>query len=84
MYYLFSFLAQIAYTEGCYMQVRVHAEVVDPRTGQRDTTNVFHFTVANDKPVHQVWPKTYGGQPFSTLCFISVHRIYVNIEQTTV
>lgn len=54
------FLSEIAYTEGCYMQIRVHAEVVDPRTGERDTTNVFHFTIAAETIVSSVMPKTYG------------------------
>lgn len=54
------FLSEIAYTEGCYMEIRVHSEVVDPRTGERDTTNVFHFTIVTENPVPLVWPKTYG------------------------
>ncbi|XP_022085419.1 acyl-coenzyme A thioesterase 9, mitochondrial-like [Acanthaster planci] len=52
--------SQIAYTERNYMQLRVHAEVVDPKTGERDTTNVFHFTVKSNGPVPPVQPKTYG------------------------
>ncbi|XP_030838109.1 acyl-coenzyme A thioesterase 9, mitochondrial-like [Strongylocentrotus purpuratus] len=54
------FLSEIAYTEGCYMEIRVHSEVVDPRTGEHDTTNVFHFTIVTENPVPLVWPKTYG------------------------
>ena len=64
MSHLFALFAisKIAYTEGCYMEIRVHSEVVDPRTGERDTTNVFHFTIVTENPVPLVWPKTYGGK----------------------
>ncbi len=45
------------------MQIRVHAEVVDPATGSQETTNTFHFTFATrdkeDVPV--VLPKSYSG-----------------------
>ncbi|XP_002738606.1 acyl-coenzyme A thioesterase 9, mitochondrial-like [Saccoglossus kowalevskii] len=51
--------SQVAYTEGCYLQVRVHAEVVDPTTGQHETTNDFHFTFDKRSPVSPVMPKTY-------------------------
>ncbi|XP_033643173.1 acyl-coenzyme A thioesterase 9, mitochondrial-like [Asterias rubens] len=54
--------SQVAFTDGHYMQLRVHAEVVDPTTGARDTTNVFHFTVKSSSqgPIPMVRPKTYG------------------------
>ncbi|XP_071484358.1 acyl-coenzyme A thioesterase 9, mitochondrial-like [Diadema antillarum] len=71
------FLSEIAYTEGCYMQIRVHAEVVDPVTGQRDTTNVFHFTIAADQPVMQVWPKTYG----ESMLYLDGRRRFLEYKQ---
>ncbi|XP_072180264.1 acyl-coenzyme A thioesterase 9, mitochondrial-like [Diadema setosum] len=71
------FLSEIAYTEGCYMQIRVHAEVVDPVTGQRDTTNVFHFTIAADRPVMQVWPKTYG----ESMLYLDGRRRFLEYKQ---
>ncbi|XP_041483095.1 acyl-coenzyme A thioesterase 9, mitochondrial-like [Lytechinus variegatus] len=76
------FLSEIAYTEGCYMEIRVHAEVVDPRTGDRDTTNVFHFTIVTEKPVPLVWPKTYG----ESMLYLDGRRRfleYKNINQVT-
>ncbi|KAG7264955.1 hypothetical protein CRUP_034273 [Coryphaenoides rupestris] len=52
--------SQVCYTEGNYIQVRVHTEVMDPLTGQHNTTNVFHFTFVTDNNVPMVVPKTYG------------------------
>ena len=44
------------------LQVRVHAEVIDPHTGASCTTNEFHFTfeTAKGDPVPTVLPKTYA------------------------
>ncbi|KAJ3611316.1 hypothetical protein NHX12_021332 [Muraenolepis orangiensis] len=55
-----SYGISVCYTEGNYIQVRVHTEVLDPLTGQHNTTNVFHFTFVSDKDVPMVVPKTYG------------------------
>ena len=45
------------------MQIRVHAQVVDPKTNQTHTTNIFHFTISSGSgAVPQVIPKTYGGK----------------------
>ena len=44
------------------MQIRVHAQVVNPKTQESDTTNVFHFTLSGGGPVSPVMPKTYGGE----------------------
>lgn len=52
--------SEIAYTEGDFMQIRVHAQVVNPKTQESDTTNVFHFTLSGGGPVSPVMPKTYG------------------------
>ncbi|XP_075996088.1 acyl-coenzyme A thioesterase 9, mitochondrial isoform X2 [Genypterus blacodes] len=52
--------SQVCYTEGNYIQVRVHSEVFDPLTRQHNTTNVFHFTFVSDRDVPNIIPKTYG------------------------
>ncbi|XP_078265483.1 acyl-coenzyme A thioesterase 9, mitochondrial-like [Rhinoraja longicauda] len=52
--------AQVCYTKGKYIQVRVHSTVVDPVTKEHNTTNIFHFTLASEKVVMQVFPKSYG------------------------
>uniref|UniRef100_A0A671RU97 Acyl-CoA thioesterase 9, tandem duplicate 2 n=1 Tax=Sinocyclocheilus anshuiensis TaxID=1608454 RepID=A0A671RU97_9TELE len=44
----------VCYTEGMYIQVRVHSEELDPLTQQHNTTNVFHFTVRLEKDVPAV------------------------------
>uniref|UniRef100_A0A8C7NCD5 Acyl-CoA thioesterase 9 n=1 Tax=Oncorhynchus kisutch TaxID=8019 RepID=A0A8C7NCD5_ONCKI len=53
--------SQVCYTEGKYIQVRVHTEVLDPLTRQHNTTNVFHFTFVTDKDVPNIVPQSYGG-----------------------
>lgn len=40
-------------------QVQVTAEVIDPVSGTRDTTNVFHYTFLSDKPLTPIMPHTY-------------------------
>lgn len=52
--------SQIVYTKGSYLQTRVHAEVVDPKTGNVDTTNVFHFHFTSKKEFPDVVPMSYG------------------------
>uniref|UniRef100_A0A8C8FL06 Acyl-CoA thioesterase 9 n=1 Tax=Oncorhynchus tshawytscha TaxID=74940 RepID=A0A8C8FL06_ONCTS len=52
--------SQVCYTEGKYIQVRVHTEVLDPLTRQHNTTNVFHFTFVTDKDVPNIVPQSYG------------------------
>uniref|UniRef100_A0A914VKD6 SHSP domain-containing protein n=1 Tax=Plectus sambesii TaxID=2011161 RepID=A0A914VKD6_9BILA len=54
---------QVCYTSNDHMQLRVHAEVVDPETGKQETTNTFHFTFGTrDKnvSVSTVVPMTYA------------------------
>lgn len=58
---------QVCYTQGKYIQVRVHSEVFDPLTQQHNTTNVFHYTFASDCDVPNIIPKTYGGEPTRTI-----------------
>uniref|UniRef100_A0A674D2Q6 Acyl-CoA thioesterase 9 n=1 Tax=Salmo trutta TaxID=8032 RepID=A0A674D2Q6_SALTR len=52
--------SQVCYTEGNYIQVRVHTEVLDPLTRHHNTTNVFHFTFVTDKDVPNIVPQSYG------------------------
>jgi len=52
--------SQIVYTENNYLQTLVHAEVVDPKTGNVDTTNVFHFHFTSRQEFPQVIPMSYG------------------------
>uniref|UniRef100_A0A665WDS7 HotDog ACOT-type domain-containing protein n=1 Tax=Echeneis naucrates TaxID=173247 RepID=A0A665WDS7_ECHNA len=52
--------SQVCYTEGNYIQVRVHSEVFNPLTRQHNTTNVFHFTFSSDHEVPNIVPQTYG------------------------
>ena len=57
---------QVCYTQGKYIQVRVHSEVFDPLSRQHNTTNVFHFTFASDRDVPNIIPNTYGGEHTQT------------------
>lgn len=53
--------SQVVYTLGTKVQVKVHAEVVNPIDETRETTNDFYFTFntrQNDVPT--VMPKTYA------------------------
>lgn len=52
--------SQVCYTQGNYIQVRVHSEVASLHDQAHTTTNVFHFTYMSDKEVPLVFPKTYG------------------------
>ncbi len=54
---------QVVFTKGPNLQLKVHAEVVHPKTGAHDTTNIFHFTFTTDEGVDvpNVMPKTYAG-----------------------
>ncbi|XP_065114299.1 acyl-coenzyme A thioesterase 9, mitochondrial-like isoform X1 [Paramisgurnus dabryanus] len=52
--------SQVCYTEGMYVQVRVHSEVLDPLTRLHSTTNVFHFTFRLENDVPAVVPRSYG------------------------
>ena len=52
----------MVYTEENKLQLCVSAEVVDPRLGTRDLTNVFYFTFSTKEPVKKVLPQTYHGE----------------------
>ncbi|XP_016070880.1 PREDICTED: acyl-coenzyme A thioesterase 9, mitochondrial isoform X7 [Miniopterus natalensis] len=52
--------AQVCFTQGKYMQVRVHSEVASLHNREHTTTNVFHFTFMSENEVPLVFPRTYG------------------------
>lgn len=57
--------SQVVYTEGNFIQVKVHAQTVDPKTAHREVTNDFHFKFlavgpSQDFKICQVIPKTYA------------------------
>ncbi|XP_035269508.1 acyl-coenzyme A thioesterase 9, mitochondrial-like isoform X2 [Anguilla rostrata] len=52
--------SQVCYTQDKYIQVRVHTEVLDPLTGQHNTTNIFHFTFSSPEDVPAIMPRSYG------------------------
>jgi len=57
---LLYFNSQVCYTEDNFIQTRVSAEVVNPKTGQLSVTNVFHFTFQIfDRDPPFIVPKTY-------------------------
>lgn len=58
---ILEFGAQIVYTTGPYIQVAVSAEKLTSGSGQRETSNLFHFTFSSpdSKPL-QVLPRTYS------------------------
>ena len=58
---LLFFSSQVVYTEGQFIQVRVHAENVDPITRLHETTNIFQFTFESKrKDLPRVVPQTYA------------------------
>lgn len=69
-YFVFVPVFQVCYTQGKYIQVRVHSEVFDPLTRQHSTTNIFHYTFASDRDVPSVIPQTYGGEPVLVLVLV--------------
>uniref|UniRef100_G1QDX7 HotDog ACOT-type domain-containing protein n=1 Tax=Myotis lucifugus TaxID=59463 RepID=G1QDX7_MYOLU len=57
----FLFLSsQVCFTQGNYIQVRVHSEVASLHNKEHTTTNVFHFTFMSKNEVPLVFPRTYG------------------------
>lgn len=53
---------QISFVYEQYIQVRVSAEVLEPKTGALKVTNVFHYTFETRNPDHKpkmIIPKTY-------------------------
>ncbi|XP_064638232.1 acyl-coenzyme A thioesterase 9, mitochondrial-like isoform X2 [Lineus longissimus] len=52
--------SQVVYTSGTKLQIRVHAEVVDPMVGEQETTNTFHFTFSTIGNVPTVVPNSYA------------------------
>lgn len=60
--YFFMLFPQVVYTDGPYIQVKVHLEVVDPLTGKHETTNTMHVTFNTKEDVPQVMPRSYAGK----------------------
>jgi len=56
-----SFGARVVYTAASkdMIQVMVTADVIDPTTGQRNTTNTFHFTFASPRLAAAINPCSY-------------------------
>ncbi|KAK3604467.1 hypothetical protein CHS0354_007171 [Potamilus streckersoni] len=53
--------SQVVYTKGPLIQVKVHAEVVNPKDETQETTNNFHFTFDSKMDsLPTVMPKTYA------------------------
>ncbi|XP_054437119.1 acyl-coenzyme A thioesterase 9, mitochondrial isoform X2 [Pteronotus mesoamericanus] len=52
--------SQVCFTQGSYIQVRVHSEVSSLQNKEHTTTNVFHFTFMSETEVPLVFPRTYG------------------------
>ncbi|BFZ00620.1 hypothetical protein BsWGS_03658 [Bradybaena similaris] len=70
--------SQIVYTNGADAQVHVHAEVVDPITGSRETTNDFQFTFDTGLPnLPRVVPKTYA----ESMLYLVGKRHYENLPK---
>ncbi|CAF0945146.1 unnamed protein product [Brachionus calyciflorus] len=54
--------SEVVYTEGQQIQVKVHAQTVDPKTSHKETSNDFYFKfkIPSTNPIAQVMPKTYA------------------------
>jgi acyl-coenzyme A thioesterase 9 len=60
------------------MQMRVHAEVIDPASQKRETTNTFYFTFrdSSGQPVKKVIPKTYS----DAMMYLTGRRHYASSQ----
>lgn len=56
---LINMTAHVIYTEMHYMEIVVLAEVFDPVSGQRATTNSFFYTYSSPEMLPQIMPRTY-------------------------
>ncbi|ESN96945.1 hypothetical protein HELRODRAFT_102324 [Helobdella robusta] len=52
--------SRIVYTHKKLLQLRVHAQVLNPLTDEQKTTNTFQFTFSAEKDVPTVVPRTYA------------------------
>lgn len=53
--------SQVVYTKSPDLQVRVHAEVVNPATGSHETTNIFHYTFTTENvEIPTIMPRSYA------------------------
>ncbi|PIK48292.1 putative acyl-coenzyme A thioesterase 9, mitochondrial [Apostichopus japonicus] len=68
--------SEVAFTEDKFLQIRVHTEVEDVKSGKRDTTNVFHFTIESDSALPRVIPKSYG----ESMLYLAGRRQFLNFR----
>ena len=75
----FVFILQISFIHEQYIQVRVSAEVLDPKTGALQVTNVFHYTfeTRQDHPP-LIIPKTYH----EAMMYLNSRRHFLNSLQS--
>lgn len=55
--------SQVVYTQENHIQVKVHAQTIDPKTSKKEVTNDFYFKFSVpflNKTVPRVFPKTYA------------------------
>lgn len=52
--------SQVSYSTDTFMQMAVHAKVLDIESGESETTNTFQFTFRSDKSVPLVMPESYS------------------------
>lgn len=75
---LLYFNSQISFVHQHYIQVRVSAEVLDPKTGSLKVTNVFHYTfeLRGGMP-RSIIPKTYH----EAMMYLNSRRHFLNSLQ---
>lgn len=73
--------SQVVFTKACYIQIRVHAEVLKPTDAHGETSNVFYFTfgTVNGDNVPGVMPKTYA----EYMTFVDGKRHFEAVMGTT-
>lgn len=52
--------SQVSYSTDCFMQLAVHARVVDVESGDTETTNTLQFTFRAPTAVPEVMPESYS------------------------
>lgn len=80
---LLYFNSQICYTQDHYIQVRVSAEVLDPKTGKLQVTNVFHYTfeLREGQIPPMIIPKTYH----ESMMFLNSRRHFLrSLDPTSI
>jgi acyl-coenzyme A thioesterase 9 len=67
-----NFIGKVVYTEKDTCIVRVDVQAIDPSTGRKSTTNVFHFAFSMKNLPKKVVPETYE----EAMLYIEGRRIY--------